>query len=95
MKVRSQKELNIRINQFISDYNILKERHDKEADGIRKEAIFDDMKGLHYQDLIDEKGEINSFSVDNLYNEERVKSYYISAQALHQAYKATGFLMSH
>lgn len=91
MKVRSQKELNIRINQFISDYNMLKERHDKEVNDIRKEAIFDDMKGLHYQDLIDEKGEINSFSVDNLYNEERVKSYYISAQALHQAYKATGF----
>ena len=69
----------------------MKERHDKEADDIRKEAIFDDMKGLHYQDLIDEKGKINPFSVDNLYNEERVKSYYVSAQALYQAYKDTGF----
>ena len=91
MRVRSKEELNIRINQFIADYNFLKERHDKEANDIRKEAIFDDMKGLRYQELIDEQGEINSFSVDNLYNEERVKSYYVSAQALHQAYKDTGF----
>lgn len=91
MRVRSKEELNIRINQFIADYNFLKERHDKEANDIRKEAIFDDMKGLRYQELIDEQGEINSFSVDNLYNEERVRSYYVSAQALHQAYKDTGF----
>lgn len=91
MRVRSKKELDIRINQFTADYNILKEKHDKEADNIRKEAIFDDMKGLHYQDLVDERGEINPFSVDNLYNEERVKSYYVSALSLYQAYKDTGF----
>ena len=29
--------------------------------------------------------------MDNLYNEERVKSYYVSAQSLYQAYKDTGF----
>lgn len=91
MKVRSIAELNIRINQFIVDYNMLKERHDNEANNIRQEAIFDDMKGLKYQELIDEQGEINSFSVDNLYNEERVKSYYLSANTLYQAYKDTGF----
>ena len=68
MRIRSKEELDIRIHQFIDDYNILKERHDKEIDYIRKEAIFDDMKGLKYQELIDEKGEINSFSIDNLYN---------------------------
>ncbi len=91
MKVRSKDELNIRINQFTVDYNMFKERHDNEADDIRQEAIFDDMKGLKYQELIDEQGEINSFSADNLYNEERVKSYYVSAQSLYQAYKNTGF----
>lgn len=46
---------------------------------------------LKYQDLIDERGEINPFSVDNLYNEERVRSYYQSAEALYQAYLDTGF----
>ena len=91
LRVRSKKELDIRINQFISNYNILKEQHDKEADSIRKEAIFDDIRGMHYQDLIDERGDINAFSIDNLYNEERVKSYYVSAQSLYQAYIDTGF----
>lgn len=91
IKIRSKEKLDIRISQFIADYNILKERHDKEVNNIRKEAIYDDMKGLKYQELIDERGEINSFSVDNLYNEERVKSYYISAKTLHKAYQDTGF----
>lgn len=90
MKVRSKEELDKRINQFISNYNTFEGQHNQEVDDIRKEAIFDDMKGLHCQDLIDEQGEINPFSIDNLYNEERVKSYYVSAQALYQAYKETG-----
>lgn len=91
MKVRSIHELNIRINQFIINHNILKELHDIEANSIKQEAILDDMNDLHYQDLIDEQGNINPFSVDNLYNEERVKSYYLSDKALYQAYKETGF----
>ena len=91
MEVRSKEELDIRINQFIANHNVFKELHDNEVNDIRQEAIFDDMKGLKYQDLIDERGEINSFSVDNLYNEERVKSYYVSAQSLYQAYIDTGF----
>ena len=49
------------------------------------------MENLKYQDLIDERGEINPFSVDNLYNEERVRSYYQSAEALLHAYLDTGF----
>ena len=49
------------------------------------------MQSLKYQDLIDDKGEINPFSIDNLYNEERVKSYYQSADNLYQAYLSTNF----
>ena len=49
------------------------------------------MGKLKYQDLIDERGEINPFSIDNLYNEERVRAYYQSADRLYQAYLATGF----
>jgi hypothetical protein len=51
-------------------------------DEFKKKAILEDMGSLKYQDLIDERGEINPFSVDNLYNEERVRSYYQSAEAL-------------
>ena len=91
MRVRSKEEVRTRIEQFIENYNQLKERHDNEADSIKQEAIFEDMQSLKYQELIDEQGEINAFSVDNLYNEERVKSYYTSAQSLYQAYQETGF----
>ncbi len=89
--MRSKEEISNRIEQFTANYNLLKEQHDGEADKYKQQAILEDMKNLKYQDLIDERGEINPFSVDNLYNEERVRSYYQSGEALYQAYKATGF----
>lgn len=91
IKVKTEIELNARITQFRDNYNLLKQRHEQETDKFKQEAIFEDMQGLRYQDLIDDNGEINPFSVDNLYNEERVKSYYQSADHLHQAYLSTNF----
>lgn len=87
--VRSDEEIRNRIEQFITNYNLLKEQ--QETDEFKQEAIFEDMGKLKYQDLIDERGEINPFSIDNLYNEERVRAYYQSADRLYQAYLATGF----
>ncbi len=72
MRIRGNEELDIRIRQFIDNYNSLQDKHDKETDKIKQEAIFDDMQRLKYYELIDERGEINSFSIDNLYNEERL-----------------------
>ena len=91
IKVRSEEELRIRVETFTGNYNMLKEAHDAELDEFKKEAILEDMGNLKYQDLIDERGEINPFSVDNLYNEERVRGYYQSTEALFQAYLDTGF----
>ena len=91
IKVRSNEEIHNRVERFIADYNLLKEEHDAELDEFKKKAILEDMANLKYQDLIDERGEINPFSVGNLYNEERVRGYYQSAEALHQAYLDTGF----
>ena len=87
----SKEEISSKVEQFCANYKLLKEAHDEELDEFKKKAILEDMRSLKYQDLIDERGEINPFSVDNLYNEERVKSYYQSAEALHQAYIDTGF----
>ncbi len=89
--IRSKEEIDSRIEQFTANYNLLKEQHDGEDDKFKQQAILEDMRSLKYQDLIDERGEINPFSVDNLYNEERVRAYYKSGEALHQAYLATGF----
>lgn len=91
IKIRTKEEIQRRIERFIANYNLLKEAHDAELDQFKKKAILEDMGSLKYQDLIDERGEINPFSVDNLYNEERVRSYYQSAEALCQAYLDTGF----
>ena len=91
IRVRSNEEIRNRVERFIEDYNLLKDEHEAELDEFKKRAILEDMGNLKYQDLIDERGEINPFSVDNLYNEERVKGYYLSAEALHKAYLDTGF----
>lgn len=87
--VRSDEEIRNRIEQFITNYNLLKEQ--QETDEFKQKAILEDVKNLKYQDLIDERGEINPFSIDNLYNEERVRAYYQSADRLYKAYLATGF----
>ena len=87
----SNDEIRDRVRQFIANYYMLKEAHDNETDEIRKKAILEDIKKLKYQDLIDERGEVNPFSVDNLRNEARVHGYYKSAEALYQAYLDTGF----
>ena len=91
IKVRSKEEIQNRVERFIANYYLLKEEHDAELDEFKKQAILEDMNNLKYQDLIDERGEVNPFSVDNLYNEERVRSYYQSADALYHAYLDTGF----
>lgn len=91
IKVRSNKEIHNRVERFIEDYNLLKDEQEAELDEFKKKAILEDMGNLKYQDLIDERGEINPFSVDNLYNEERVRSYYQSTETLFQAYLDTGF----
>ncbi len=91
IRVRTKEEIGNRVERFIATYNLLKKIHDEELDEFKKQAILEDMENLKYQDLIDERGEINPFSVDNLYNEERVRSYYQSAESLYQAYVDTGF----
>ena len=87
--IRSNEEIRNRVEQFITNYNLLKGQ--QETDEFKKGAILEDMENMKYQDLIDERGEINPFSIDNLYNEERVRSYYQSADKLYQAYLGTGF----
>lgn len=87
--IRSNEEIRNRVEQFITNYNLLKGQ--QETDEFKRGAILEDIENMKYQDLIDERGEINPFSIDNLYNEERVRGYYQSADKLYQAYLGTGF----
>lgn len=89
MRVKSNEELAIELSQFADNYTNLKVLLDQTEDKIRKQAIAKDLKSLRYSTLIDESGEINPFAVDNLYNEERVKSHYLSSESLYKAYEAS------
>lgn len=89
MRVKSNAELVIELSQFADNYTNLKVLLDQTEDIIRKQAIAKDLKSLRYCTLIDESGVINPFAVDNLYNEERVKSHYLSSESLYKAYEAS------
>lgn len=89
MRVKSNEELAIELSQFADNYTNLKVQLDQTEDKIRKQAIVKDLNSLRYSALIDESGEINPFAVDNLYNEERVKSHYLSSESLYKAYEAS------
>lgn len=86
MQIKSREELAVEIGQYADNYKRLKMQWQDEHDEIKRKAILKDLKLLSYNDLLDEQGEISHFAIDNLYNEERVKSYYLSDDSLFQAY---------
>lgn len=87
LHVKSHEELAMEIAQFAKNYQILKTQLQETRDETRRNAITKDLHSLRYSSLIDDSGVINSFAVDNLYNDERVKSYYVSSDALVGAYE--------
>lgn len=87
LQIKSHEELAAEVSQFAQNYQMLKTQLQEAQDEIRENAIIKDLNSLRYSSLIDDCGEINPFAIDNLYNEERVKSYYISSNALVGAYE--------
>ena len=87
LHIMSDEELAVEISQFADNYQMLKKKLGESDDNIRRDAIIKDLKKMRYASLVDESGEINPFAIDNLYNEERVKSYYVSSEALIGAYE--------
>ena len=86
MQIKSREELAVEIGQYADTYKRLKMQWQEEQDEIKQQAIQKDLEQLSYNDLLDEQGEISHFAIDNLYNEERVKSYYLSGNSLFHAY---------
>ncbi|MBP3517848.1 MAG: hypothetical protein J6K31_05510 [Parabacteroides sp.] len=89
LDVKSDEAIKGMIEEFEITYYQLKDRLEQATDKYRLQAIFKDMKAVKYADLLDKQGNINYFSVDNLYNEERVKGYYKTKESLFNAYNAT------
>ncbi len=91
MEVIGRGELKDYLAQYEKDYHYHKEQLAHEQNPNKIKAIQKGIQATQYAQLLDEHGEVNPFSIDNLYNEERVKRYYLSATALRKAYEATGF----
>ena len=89
LDIKSKEAIDSMIEESKITYSDLKDRHKQATDKYRKQAISKDMESVKYADLLDEQGNINYFSVDNLYNEERVKEYYKTKESLFNAYNVT------
>lgn len=86
MKVYTDEQVTKRIKPARKSYENIKKEYEEEQDTDVKQLYVDDMKVVKYADLLGEDGKFNHFAEDNWYNEERVKRYYLSAEALYQAY---------
>lgn len=90
MEVMTDEEIERTIRQFEITHNSLMVRYSQADNDIDRKAIQKELGKENYRDLLDEEGNINYFSVDNCYNEERVRRYYTSATNLRDAYADTG-----
>ena len=91
MHIKSAGEIKSRVERLEKNHSILTNEFALETDISCKEIIQEDLLALGFSNLLDENNNLDYFAVDNLYNEERVKSYYTSAMRLRGAYEETGF----
>lgn len=91
LKVKSPETLDKEIAQYRKHYEYFKVEHLKTNDQVIKDAIDVEMGRSSFFEMLDKDGNLDDFAVDNKYNEERVKGYYINTEALKKAYDDTGF----
>lgn len=91
LKALSDKEVTDMIDEYVTTYKHLIERYKTATDFVRKKGIADQLKRICEDYLLDDRGNIDYFGIDNKYNEERVKRYYLSGEEIHSAYNNTGF----
>ena len=92
LKVKTDEEIDIELEEKLKTYEGLQARYNETTDATRKKAIIDDINRLGLAEfatkLDDGLLEIDHFAIDNYYNNERVKRYYLSGNAL-RAYEGT------
>ena len=93
LKVKTDEEIDIELEEKLKTYESLQARYNETTDATRKKAIIDDINRLGLAEfatkLDDGLLEIDHFAIDNYYNNERVKRYYLSGNALREAYEGT------
>lgn len=92
----TDEQLDSIIDEFQITHHSLRQRLGNATNTDRIKAIEKDLNLVKYADLLDESGKISYFAIDNLYNEERVKKYFCSEQAIVEAYGKTAyFIVNH
>ena len=90
LKVKSDEEIETEITTKLATYASINERYDNATDATEKRTLRKDLKKLCFNEFLDCDEELSEEVIDHVFNEERVKSYYQSPQALIKAYEETG-----
>lgn len=91
LKALSEEDVSKQVDEYITTYKHLLERYNNTDDTARKKGIEGQLKSICEDYLLDEKGNIDYFGIDNKYNEERVKNYYYSAEKIYDAYRMSNY----
>jgi hypothetical protein len=96
MAVKSQAQVNTMVQTWKQTYDSINNRLQTTTDPTTINTLKSDLQKVGYTDLLDENGNFNHFSLDNLYNEERVKIYYADSGMLIRVYKLNShFIVNH
>ena len=90
MSVKNNREVNTMVQTQKQIYDSTYNRLQNETNQTVKQTLIAELRKLSYTDLLDESGNFNHFSLDNLHNEERVKRYYVDYNRLIRVYHYTG-----
>lgn len=91
--VFSEKEIKTYIEESEKVYRVIEKMWTSETEPIKKQLLSDDLKKVTFNQFINDDGSKNYFSIDNFYDNERVKGYYLTPTNLEAAYKKTGHLV--
>lgn len=88
-EVLTNEEIETYLDESELLYRTVKNKLDSEDDKGRVKLLSDDLHKLTFNRFLYEDGEKNEFAIDNLYDEEKVKRNYLTAESLDAAYQET------
>ncbi len=91
IKVKTDEQIDKEIEQYKKTHRLIFKQFNEESDAVKRNIIKKDLDRLSFNELLDENKKLDDFAVHNLYNEERVRTYYSDLESLHEAYKESNF----
>ncbi len=70
-------------------FDTIKSKLKEESNKGRRKLLYDDLLKITFNRFINDDGTKNYFAIDNFYDDERVKGYYITDEAIESAYCKT------